>query len=139
VSALSALRSPGPKTHWYTTRFDKERHRFDAVWLTGDLTMTRWKVCMDDIGAGQVRATWSLVYTGLSPRGSSLLGEPGLEGRVKNLTDFIATSLKTYVETGSVFRVSSKQKLRIAASLIGAALGRHFRRSPFDSRQSFGG
>ena len=139
VSALSALRSPAAKTHWYTTRFDKERHRFDAVWLTGDLTMTRWKVCMDDIGEGQVRVTWSLVYTGLGPRGSALLGEPGLEGRVKNLTTFIATSLKTYVETGSIFRIPSGRKLRMAASLIGAALGRHFRRRPFDSRPGIEG
>ena len=127
-TGLSILRSPGAHTYWYTTDFDEEQHRFDAVWLTGNLTLARWKLQMTDLGDGRIRVTWSLVYTGLGPDGDRLLGESGMEGRMKRALGFLATCLTQYVETGTMYRLSSGRKLRLVGSLIGATLGRHLRR-----------
>jgi len=126
-TGLSIVRSPGANTYWYTTRFDTEQHRFEAIWLTRDLTIARWELNMTDLGGGQTRVLWSLVYTGLGLEGSRIIGESGFDERMKRALSFLATSLKHYVETGSVYRLSSQRKVRLAASLIGAALGRHFR------------
>jgi len=126
-TGLSIVRSPGANTYWYTTRFDTEQHRFEAIWLTRDLTIARWELNMTDLGGGQTRVHWSLIYTGLGRDGSRIIGESGFDERMKRVLSFLATSLKHYVETGSIYRLSSQRKVQIAASLIGAALGRHFR------------
>ena len=127
-TGLAVLRCADASTYWYSTRFDVQRHRFEAIWITRDLSIARWEVGMTDLGQGQTRVNWSLVYTGLSPRGDRIISEPGLEQRAENVLRYLATSLKHYVETGTMYRLSSHRKLRIAVSLIGAALGRHFRR-----------
>jgi hypothetical protein len=127
-SALAVLRCPGVNNYWYTTRYDAERYRFEAVWMTRDLATARWSIQMTDLGGGQTRICWSLVYTGLSPEGSRIIAEPGLDGRMEQMLDFLATSLKRYVESGTIYRLPGQRKLRLAASLVGAALGRHVRR-----------
>jgi hypothetical protein len=127
-SGLSMLRSAGANTYWYTTRFDTEKHRFDAIWLTRDLTIADWQASMTDLGGGQTRVNWSLSYTALGQEGRRILSESGMAKRMKRGLSFLATSLKHYTETGSIYRLSGQLKVRIAASLIGAALGRHFRR-----------
>jgi len=127
-SGLSMLRLPGANTHWYCNRYDTEQHVFEAVWLTRDLTIANWEVRMTDPGGGQTRVDWSLVYTGLGAAGNRLLDEAGLDQRMKRGLGFLATSLKHYVETGELFRLSGHQKLKVVGSLIGAALGRHLRR-----------
>jgi hypothetical protein len=131
-TGMSILRSPGANTYWYVNRYDTERHLFDAVWVTRDLTVVNWGVSMTDLGGGQTRVTWSLIYTGLSEQGSRIIGELGMAGRMKGALGFLATAMKHYVETGDIFRVPSRRKLQVAASLIGAALGRHFHRQRVD-------
>jgi hypothetical protein len=126
-SGLSMLRVPGANTYWYVTRYDTEQYRFDAVWLTHDLTLARWEVRMTDLGGGQTRIHWRLVLTGLGEEGSRILAEPGLDLRMKRGLSFIATSIKHYVETGAIYRLSSRRKVKIVTSLIGASLGRHLR------------
>jgi len=127
-TGLSMLRSPGANTYWYVTCYDTEQHLFDAVWVTRDMTVVHWEVSMNDLGGGQTRVNWSLIYSGLSERGNRIIGEQGMDGRMKEALGFLATALKHYVETGDIFRVPSRRKLQVGASLIGAALGRHFRR-----------
>jgi hypothetical protein len=127
-SGLSMLRSVNTNTYWYTTRYDTEQHRFDAVWLSRDLSIAHWQVRMTDLGEGQTRTTWRLGYTALGHEGNRILGEPGMEARMKRGLRFITTSLKHYVETGKIYRLSGQRKLQVAAALIGAALGRHLRR-----------
>jgi len=124
-TGLTILRKPGALNTWYATLFNRKERRFEAVWLTGDLTVSRWKVHMDDLGNGRIRVSWSLTYTGLGPEGDALLGEAGVSGRMGQVLAFIAASLKQYMETGTVFKLSTHRKLRVAGSLIGAALGRH--------------
>jgi hypothetical protein len=135
-TGLSILRSPGANTYWYSTLYDAEQYRFEAVWLTRDLTIARWEVGMTDLGKGQTRVDWSITYTSLGPEGSRIIGESDLDKRMTNALSYLATSLKHYVETGSLYRLSSHRKLRVAASLIGAALGRHFRRRQADDRST---
>ena len=127
-TGLSILRSPGANTYWYVTRYDPEQHLFDAVWVTRDMTVVHWEVSMTDLGGGQTRVNWSLFYTGLGQEGSRIVGEPGMDERMEQGLSFLATALKHYVETGDIFRVPSRRKLQLAASLIGASLGRHLRR-----------
>ena len=129
-SGLSMLRMPGASTVWYTTRYDTERHVFQALWMTRDLTIANWEIRMTDLGGGQTRVRWSLAYVGLGEAGNRLLNEAGLDQRMKRGLRFLATSLKHYVETGELYRLSGHRKLKIAGSLIGAALGRHLRRQP---------
>jgi hypothetical protein len=126
-SGLSMLRVPGANTYWYVTRYDTDEYRFDAVWLTRDLTIARWEVSMTDLGGGQTRIHWHLTLTGLGEEGNQIMAEPGLDRRVKRGLSFIATSIKHYVETGAIYRLSGQLKVKIVASLIGASLGRHFR------------
>ncbi|MFC1705618.1 hypothetical protein ACFL59_02205 [Planctomycetota bacterium] len=128
ASGLSILRSPGANTYWYTTRFDTDEHRFEAIWLTQDKTIARWGVSMVAEGGGRTRVSWSLIYTGLRPECSQVIGESGFSERVERVLSFLAASLKHYVETGSCLRVTTRRKLQLAVSLIGASLGRHFRR-----------
>ncbi|MFC1706574.1 hypothetical protein ACFL59_07090 [Planctomycetota bacterium] len=128
ASGLSILRSPGANTYWYTTRFDTDEHRFEAIWLTRDVTIARWELSMTDLGGGRTRVNWSLVYTGLCPEGSRVIGESDFAERMKRVLSFLAASLKHYVETGTCLRITKRRKLQLAASLIGTALGRHFRR-----------
>ena len=80
------------------------------------------------LGAGQVGVKWSLAYTGLGEAGNHLLEESGLEQRATRGMRFLATSLKHYVETGELLRLSSHRKLKVLGALIGAALGRRLRR-----------
>lgn len=127
-TGLSILRRPGANNYWYVTCFDREAHLFEAVWMTQDLTIARWQVTMTEIGGGQVRVRWRLRYTGLGPEGSSILAERGFDGRMKQALQFLTISLKTYVETGVLYQVPGSRKLQLAAALIGAALGRHYRR-----------
>jgi hypothetical protein len=139
-SGRKMLGSPGANTYWYTTRFDVEQHRFDAIWLTRDLTIARWKVTMTDLGGGQTRVHWRLSYTGLGAEGNRLIGEPGLDLRMKMGLSFLATALKHYVESGSIYRFTIWRKLRLAASLVGASVSRYFRSSATRPRQPvFGG
>ncbi len=126
-SGLSMLRSPSAHTYWYTTLYDAEQYHFDAIWVTRDLLIARWEVTMAELGGGQVQVNWKLRYSSLGAEGSCIIGESGLAMRMKRGLSFIATSLRHYVETGSIFRLSGKVKMRLAASLIGATLGRHFR------------
>ena len=126
-SGLSMLRSPGAHTYWYTTRYCTEQHEFDAVLLTRDLTVGHWQIRMADLGDGQTRVRWRLTYTGLGPEGNRIVREPALSTRMRQALAFLAASMKHYVETGSVYRLSGKRKLRLAASLIRAALGRRWR------------
>lgn len=114
-TGLSMLRSPGANAYWYTTRYEVEQHRFDAIWLTRDLAIARWEVSMTDLGDGRTRVKWSLVYTGLGAEGNSIIGEPGLGVRMKKGLSFIATSLKHYVETGESpqrFRERNRKRAR---------------------------
>ena len=83
---------------------------------------------MTDLGGVQTGVNWRLIYTGLGQEGSRIIGEPGLDRRMLNGLSFLATALKHYVETGSIYRLSSWRKVRLAASLVGASLSRHFRR-----------
>ena len=127
-SGQSMLRVPGANTYWYVVSYDTEEHLLDAVWLTRDLTVGRFEARMTDLGAGMVRVAWRLVFTGLGQEGDAILGEPGMVARMTRGLTFLGTSLKHYVETGSLYRLSSRIKMKIAASLVGAALGRHLRR-----------
>ncbi len=136
-TGLTMLSSPGVNNYWYTTRYDAGEHLFEAVWLTRDLTMARWEVRMSDQGRGETLINWSMSYTSLGPKGSRIIGEPALEERMERVLRFLAASLKKYAETGEIYRLSHQLKVRLAASLIGAALGRHFRRlSPRDRSAS---
>jgi hypothetical protein len=127
-TGLSILRLPGANNYWYTTRYDTAQHQFDAVWLTRDLTIARWELSMTDLGEGQTRVTWSLIYTGLGSEGNRIISEPGFDRRMHDVLSFLATSLKHYVETGSIYRLSTWRKVQIAISLIKASLSRHIRR-----------
>lgn len=127
-TGLSILCSPGANTYWYTTCHDTEAHRFKAVLLTGDLTLAHWDVRMTDRGGGRLRVEWNLAYCGLSPEGSRIIGERGLAGRMERALRFLSAALKQYMESSTLYRLSTGIKLKIAASLIGASLGRHFRR-----------
>jgi len=127
-SGLSMLRVPGANTYWYTTLYDSEKHIFSAIWVTRDLTVARWEARMTDLGDGQTRFILSLISSGMGEEGSRILGEPGMEERMERGLRFIATSMKHYVETGSLYRLAGQMKVKIAASLAGACLGRHFRR-----------
>ena len=129
-SALSMLRLPNADTYWTCNRFDTEQHVFEAVWITRDLTIANWVLRMTDLGGGRTRVAWDLAYTGLGEAGNRLIEEAGLDRRMKRGLEFLATALKHYVETGELYRLSSRQRLKVAGSLIGAALGRHFRRQP---------
>jgi hypothetical protein len=135
-SGLSMLCSPGANNYWYVTRYDAKQHRFEAVWSTSDLAIARWQVQMTDLGGGQTRVHWSLMYTGLGEKGSRLIAEPGLESRMTRGLSFLANALKHYVETGEMYRLSTHRKLRIVASLIGASLGRHLRGQSMGGRRA---
>ncbi len=52
----------------------------------------------------------------------------GFSERMLNTLRFLAISMKCYVETGTIYRLPKTRKAEIAAALIGAAIGRHFRR-----------
>ena len=127
-SGLAALLKPGASTAWYSTLFDEEKHLFEAVWLTEDLTIARWRLSMMELGGGRTRVSWSLTYTGLGPAGDRILGRDGVEERMTSVLEFLATSLRHYVERGSIYRVPHRRKARLVASLLGASLGEHFRR-----------
>ncbi len=129
-TGLSMLRLPSANTYWYCNCYDTEQHVFEVVWITLDLTIANWVLRMTDLGGGQTRVSWNLSYTGLGEAGNRLIGEAELDKRMKRGLGFLATALKHYVETGELFRLSSRQRLKVAGSLIGAALGRHFRRKP---------
>ncbi len=124
-SSAVILRSPSVDTYWYTNRYSTERHKFNAVWISGDLCFAHWEFSLTEIGKGQVRANYKLNYTGLTPDGNSIISKPDFEQRMKVTLGFLAVSMKQYVETGTIFRVPLKRKLQVAASAIGASLGRH--------------
>ncbi len=127
-SSVAVLRCPNVDTYWYTTLFDTEKHRFNAVWTTGDLCIAHWEFSLEEIGEGQVRANFSLIYNGLTSDGNRIINESDFEQRMKRVLAFLATSMKQYVETRTVFSVPLKRKMQTVASLIGASLGRHIRK-----------
>lgn len=128
MSGLAVHRSPRADTCWYTTLHDVARRRFHAVLLTGDFIIGRWAVEMSAVGNGSTEVRWSIAYVGLNERGNRMVLEQGLETRALGMLRFIASSLKLHCETGRVFRLPARRKVKIALSLVGAALGRHVRR-----------
>ncbi|MCP3962674.1 MAG: hypothetical protein GY719_32950, partial [bacterium] len=128
VTGLAVLRSAGSETYWYTTLYDTDRRRFHAVLLTRDVILGKWQFEVDDLGDGRGRLRLRITYTGLTEEGNRIIGERGFEDRMGNMLEFILTSAKSYLETGKIFRLARKRKMELAISLIGATIGRHFRR-----------
>lgn len=128
MSGLAVHRSPRANTCWYTTLHDVARRRFHAVLLTDDFIIGRWAVEMSAVGNGSTEVRWSIAYVGLNERGNQIVLEQGLETRALGMLRFIASSLKLHCETGRVLRLPAKRKVKIALSLVVAALGRHVRR-----------
>ncbi len=124
-TGLAVLRAPRAHNHWYTTHYRRQTGRFEAVWVTEALTMARWQVRMTELEPGQVRINWQLSYGDLGDAGAALMAEPGMERRMADALRFISASLKHFVERGTLYRLSVHRKLRIAAGVVGAAIGRH--------------
>ncbi len=128
ATGLAVLRSAGSETYWYTTLYDTDRQRFHAVLLTRDVILGKWQFEVEDLGDGRGRLRLRITYTGLTEEGNRIIGERGFEDRMGKMLEFLLTSAKSYVETGRIFRLPRKRKMELAISLIGATIGRHFRR-----------
>jgi hypothetical protein len=128
VSAVLALRCPGTNTTWYTTIWDTEGFRFEAVLVAGDLAVGRWIYEAERLADRGVRRRLTLCYTGLGARGNRILGEPGLQRRMTAMLRFVITSLECYLRTGIKYRVPRKTQLRLAAGVVGATIGRRLSR-----------
>ena len=127
VSGAIVLRSPEAMTYWYTTTWDRERRRFEAILLTEDLCVAHWRFDVVDLGDGRCTLRAGVVSRPMTPAGASVLAEPGQDGRMRDMLDFVLHSAATYAEKGTVYRLSTNRKLGLAISVIAAKIGRHWR------------
>lgn len=127
ISGPGVLRKLGAVTSWTVTRYDPAARRLEAVLHTAGLTIASFELRMDPHGQGATLMRWKLTYTGISAAGRRIVSEDGFEDRIMGMLDFLAQSARQYMETGERYKLDGKKKAEIVMSMLGAAVGRHFR------------
>lgn len=128
ITGLVIHRRVGFDTYWYTVIWDTDERRFHAVLLTEDSIIGSWEFSLDDLGGGRLRFHVRMTLTGLNSRGNEIIAEIGFEKRMRACVRHVLASAKHKLENKEILRVSFKQKVEVAASLLRAVVGRCFRR-----------
>ncbi|MFH2008116.1 MAG: hypothetical protein ABI333_16155 [bacterium] len=126
VEALSSplVMADRARTTWYTTLFDPQTRRFEAVLIVGDHILGKFDFAAEDLGGGRARLGWSLSFTGRNDGGNRLVAEPGFRRRTGQMLELLARSIERYLTTGKVYRPSLHQKASFVASRLHTRLRR---------------
>jgi len=126
VEALSAplVMADRARTTWYTTLFDPQTRRFEAVLIMGDHILGKFDFAAEELGGGRARLRWELSFTGRNAKGDRLIAERGFRVRIGEMLEFLARSIEHYLTTGKLFRVSLHRKASLVASRLHTRLRR---------------
>ena len=124
-TAVALFRKPKIDNVWYTTRYDLDTRRFEAVHFVGDFVVGRMAFDVEPKGRGS-RLRFELEYEGVTPEGERLVAGRGLRERMLRMQKFLGASAKHYIERGEILRLPHRRKAQIALHLLGAEIGRRF-------------
>ena len=114
------------QTCWYTVTFDRSARRFQAVLLSGTLTLTLFEFTFERVAGDRFRLRWVSTATARNADGARLLREPGYERRAVEMLQSLATAIDHYLATERCFRVPARRKAYVVTSRLGARVRRHF-------------
>jgi len=105
MSGLFVLNRPELATCWYTTIYDIDEYRFDALLLYGSMAAGKFEFHLTEEDEGFLTGLWGLTYTSLNQGGNNIIDE-SFQDRMLGMLTFLGKSAKHYLETGEILRVT---------------------------------